>query len=162
MFSYILESGGELTQFGGSLEDFNFLGYGKAFSAEGIHETDVGITWSFGYDDPQLFGSRWLASAGIATGPLLKSAYVGVARPFFSPDTKWSYGLGGFFSDEDQRLFDKGEEVSRLKIEMQGASISASRAFGKRFRKRRLEIAYNYLNREHRSLGELTATPAAG
>lgn len=159
VLGYIIESGGGLTEVGGNLEEFNFLGAGKSLYAEAVHEVDLGTTWYFDYSDPQLFGSHWNGSIGFSTGPLLESFFFGFGLPFYSPDAPWSYGLAGFAFDETVRLFDQGRVSSLHKEESQGLLLDASRAFGKRYRKRRVEVAYRYENRQFAALGEQTTTP---
>ena len=157
--SYIVESGGGYTQLGGSIEEVNFLGLGKMLYAEGIHESDVGWAWSFLYDDPQLFGSRWKSYAGFSTGPLLNSIKASIYRPYISIDTRWAGGFGGYYWDETQRLFHKGIEISRLKYKTEGAYINVSRAFGKRYRRRSIEIGFDYQKREFKPIEGQTTTP---
>jgi len=157
--SYVLESGGGLTQIGGNFEEVNFLGLGKKLFVQGVNESDVGWTWTTSYDDPQLFGSRWKGNVRLSAGPLIKSAVFTFNRPYISLDTRWAGGFGGFYLDETQRLFEQGIEVSRLKYQTEGAYVYISRAFGERFRKQRIHLSYNYQNRDFSPLGDQTTTP---
>lgn len=156
---YILESGGGLTQAGVELVESNLFGLGKTIAVEGVYETDVGTTWGVDYWDPQLFGSRWVGSAGYATGPLIEAADFSLARPLASPDDKWSYGFGGFLADATIRLFDQGEEVSRHSEESDGAWAYVVRAFGERFAKKKLGLSYYYNERLFGALGDQTTQP---
>jgi len=158
--SYVLESGGGLTQIGGNFEEVNFLGLGKKLFLQAVNESDVGWTWTTSYGDPQLFGSRWKAGARLLAGPLIKSISVSVNRPYISLDAQWAGGFSGFYVDEIQRLFEGGEEVSRINYRTEGGGAYISRAFGERYRKKRLSIAYNYQKREFSPMGDLTTTPS--
>jgi outer membrane protein assembly factor BamA len=157
--SYVLESGGGLTQIGGNFEEVNFLGLGKKIFVQGVHESDVGLTWTLSFDDPQLFGSRWKGNTRLKKGPLIKNITVSFARPYISLDSRWAGGFAGFYLDETQRLFEAGDEVSRVKYLSEGASAYISRAFGERYRKKRIQLSYSYQNREFSPMGELTTTP---
>ncbi len=138
--SYVLESGGGLTRIGGNFEEVNFLGLGKKLFAQGVNESDVGWTWTLSYGDPQLFGTRWRANTRLNAGPLIKSVTLDFSRPYISLDTRWAGGFGGYYLDETQRLFEEGKEVSRIKYQTEGAYVYLSRAFGERFRKKRIQF----------------------
>ncbi len=157
--SYVLESGGGLTKIGGNFEEVNFLGLGKNLFIQGVNESDVGWTWTTSYGDPQLFGTRWKGNARLNAGPLIKSVTVDFARPYISLDTRWAGGFGGYYLDETQRLFEQGAEVSRITYQTEGAYAYISRAFGERFRKKRIQLSYNYQNRDFSPIEGQTTTP---
>ncbi len=160
LVSSIFTRGGGRTVFGGALEEFNLLGHGKQVFLEGRHEPE-GTTWTLRYDDPQLFGSRWTNREAFVTGPFIKSAFATIVRPFFSPDTKWAGGASVSASDVTVREFDRGLEINRFVSESRGVQLFVNRAFGERYRKRRLRLAYSFQDRDISDLGDLTnSTPS--
>ena len=156
-----IESGGGLTQIGGSLKESNLFGLGKQVSIDGFWENDVGLTWTFGLLDPHVFGSAYRLVGLYQTGPLVQTVIGGFQRPFDGPDAKWAYGITGFATDEDVRLFQSGSEASRYNIKSQYLDGWARHAFGERFKKKTLEVSYTYSNRDFDSLGTLTRAPLA-
>ena len=159
ILGFSIQSGGGLTGVGGSFDEYNLFGLGKRATINGFWENDVGMTWTLGYNDRQLVGTRYRLTAGYSTGPLIRSGVLNFSRPLHSPDDKWTYGGGVYAVDEIQRLFNQGVEFSRMKFETQGASGWIRRAFGKRFQKKRVELNYSYQNRDFDSLGTATNSP---
>ena len=157
--SFVAEGGGGLIGLGVSLEEYNFLGTGKYLFAEAYNESDVGTTWSFAYDDPRIFGSRWRGSVAYSTGPLNQSLYANLYRPFFYSDSKWSYGTDVLYDDLIQRVFNDGTEVSRSRLLTRGFYLDASYAWGKRYEKKRLFSNYRLVDRKFSELGEQTTLP---
>lgn len=159
LLSYVFSQGGGRTTFGGSIEEFNLLGFGKRIFTEVRHESAEGTTFTLRYTDPQLLSSRWTTEASFVTGPFVKDYSAQVIRPFFSLDTEWAGGVAGNVRDETIRLFDDGEEVSRLRLESEAMRVTVARAFGSRFHKKRLQLSYRFQNRDFTALGNLTTTP---
>ncbi|NIV91834.1 BamA/TamA family outer membrane protein [candidate division KSB1 bacterium] len=159
LVSYIFNQGGGRTEFGGSIEEFNLLGLGKRIFSEIRYEQSEGTTFTLRYSDPQLFFTRWTTEETLITGPFIQSFSAEVIRPFFALDTKWAGGVSGNVTDRTIRLFDSGEETSRLRLETQGFQILGGRAFGSRFRKTRLQLTYRFQERVFISLGDLTTSP---
>ncbi len=155
LVSTIFDRGGGRTTVGAALEEFNFLGYGKQGFIEGRHEPE-GTTWTFRYDDPQLFGSRWTASQLLITGPLVKSYSGEIVRPFYSPDTDWSWGASAATTERIVREFDAGTETNRFERESDGVDVFVSRAFGRRFRKIRLSAGYAFQQRHFAAIPDRT------
>ncbi len=145
--STILSSGGGRTIFGGALEEFNLLGYGKQLFAEASHERHEGTTLSFRYRDPQLFDSRWTAEGRFVDGPFDRLSSGQIVRPFFSPDTKWSWTIEGAGSDRVRREFSAGLESNRFRRQVNSLRLAAERAFGPRYRKVRARLAYQFQDR---------------
>lgn len=145
--STILSSGGGRTTYGGALEEFNLLGYGKQFFAEASHEKSEGTTLTFRYRDPQLLSSRWTAEANIVDGPFAQVFSGQIVRPFFSPDTKWAWRVEGVDSDRIRREFDSGRESNRFRRRVSSILFAGERAFGARYRKTRLRLAYQFQDR---------------
>ncbi len=140
----LFESGGGLTEVGLTATDANLAGFGKKVWFEGVHKTDVGITFAAGYKDPQVLGSRWTANTSFRSGPLVDAVDLSLVRPFYSPDTQWAYGGYGRWREESVRLFDSGEEVSRIRESSQFAQVFVTRAVGQRFKKLTAEFLFVY------------------
>lgn len=154
-----INGGGGLATGTVKLEELNLLGLGKKLLAEGIYESDVGWTGKFGYSDPQLFNSRWVGTAKYTIGPLVESLFVGVARPLYSIDTKWSYGGAFFKTDQIIRLFEEGEESSRFAKDQILAQGYMKRSFGERFQKTNIKLELKYLKKDFSTLGSATTAP---
>ena len=158
--SAIIAGGGGRATYGGAVEEFNLLGFGKQLLAEASHEREEGTTWTFRYRDPQFAGSRWLTDASVVTGPFVDLFSASLLRPFFSPDTRWSWGISGGFSDRNIREFSAGSEVNRFRREVASFAASAENAFGRRYAKSRVRLRYRYQNRDFSELpGATTALP---
>ena len=157
--SVILESAGGLTRAGGAIAEYNLLGHGKYLYLDAIYESDVGTTFSANYDDPYLFGSNYEMAVDLRYGPLIESVSVSAGRPFRSLGSKWAYGADGYYMDRIDRLFDNGEEVSRLGANEHGFQLDGTRAWGERLARKTLKLAYQYNDESYRTLGDLTTTP---
>ncbi|MCH7599972.1 MAG: hypothetical protein IH973_09460 [Myxococcales bacterium] len=48
---------------GAAVNEINLGGFGKEVLLEGVHTTDVGTSFAASYNDPQVFGSRWIANS---------------------------------------------------------------------------------------------------
>lgn len=159
LVSYILNRGGGRTIFGGTVEEFNFLGYGKRLFAEVSHEVSEGTQFAFTYKDPQFLYSRWTTKATVVTGPFIDTFSAEMIRPFFSLDTKWAGGISVSTTNQLLRLFEQGEEVSRLQLESDALQLTGGRAWGGRFHKQRLQLSYRLQRRDFTALDTLTTSP---
>ena len=158
LLSWILNTGGGRTIFGGSVEEFNFLGLGKRIFVQLTHEVSEGPTLTLRYNDPQLLFSRWTAQAGFVSGPFIKNLTAQLVRPFYSLDTRWAFGLGGNVRDEILRLFEDGQEASRLRFENVGFEMLGARAFGTRYQKAKLQLSYRFQKRDFETIEGGTTT----
>lgn len=157
--SAIVNRGGGRTILGGALEEFNFLGLGKQIFTEVRHEISEGTQYTLNYTDPQLFFTRWTTQETFISGPFIRNFSAQFVRPFFSLDTRWAGGVAGNAREETLRLFDQGEEASRLELDSKGFEVFGARSFGGRFKKTGIRVGYRFLNRDFSSLAELTTTP---
>jgi outer membrane protein assembly factor BamA len=157
--SYLISSGGGLTEVSGSLTEFNLLGFGKQLSTEATWVSDEGLTWDFSYSDPQFFGTKWSSYASYTTGPFITGGYLSFDHPYFSPDSKWAGGIGGTYYNQTQRIFNEGVEVSRVRLVTKSAVAYVSNSMGKRFKKLRTRILFSYEDRDFSGLGDQTTTP---
>lgn len=155
LLSAVFRSEGGRTIYGGALEEFNLLGFGKRIFFEAKHEPEGNI-FTFRYTDPQLFSSRWTTQETFITGTFIKNLSAQITRPFFGLDTKWAGGMSASVNNQTLRLFDAKEEVSRLRFESDGFQLFAARAFGRRFKKTKLQLTYRFRRRDFGDLGKLT------
>jgi hypothetical protein len=109
--------------------------------------------------EPRFAGTKIQNTVGVAKGPLIELIYVDFTKPFFSSDSKWSYGIYGLLQDEIQRLFDEGKEYSRIGYNRNMAESFISFAYGQRYKKRKVKSKYRYEDRNFVSLGEATTSP---
>jgi outer membrane protein assembly factor BamA len=161
LLSGIFQRGGGRTIFGGAVEEFNFLGFGKQIFTEIRHERTEGTQLTLRYTDPQVVGSRWTTEQTLIRGPFVKSYTGRVVRPFYSLDTEWAGGITAIVSDDINRQFDRNLEFNRFRLESKGFQVFGSRAFGKRFKKIRTQLSYRALKRDFSPIDGLTTTPLA-
>ena len=96
----------------GFLEN-NFLGQGKvvgAFLEQGIDRLTRGVS----YEDRQFLGSRWDAFGGYGRDQKGRDWEAALTRPFYSTRVPASGGGSVFVSDDQDRLFQNGDEVVRF------------------------------------------------
>lgn len=155
LVSTIFDKGGGRTTVGGALEEFNFLGYGKQGFVEGRHEPE-GTTWTFRYNDPQLLGSRWTTQQLFVNGPFTRRFSSEFGRPFYSLDTRWSWGGALSLDKNIVREFDRGLEMNRFERQSNSLTVFVDRAFGLRFKKTRVRLEYQFQNRDFSPTFDLT------
>lgn len=158
LLSTIFRSEGKRTILGASIEEFNLLGFGKHVFTEFRHEPEGNII-SLSYTDPLLMGSRWTTRVAFERGPFIDLVSARLVRPFYSLDTRWAGGVSFLVRNEKQRLFEQGEEISRVLLETNDARWFIARALGSRFDKTRLQLTYRFSERNFSALDSATTTP---
>jgi len=151
--------GGGLAEISAHLIEFNLAGFGKKLFGEAVYENDVGTTWKAGYSDYQLFNTRWVGLARYTKGPLIESVFLSARMPLWSPDSKWSYGGTAYVADREIRLFEDGDEVSRIGKDQVQASAFLKRSLGERFKKLDLTFKVDYLKADFFALPGQTNSP---
>ena len=109
--------------------DSNFLGFGKDLLL--ARETrPERTTATVGYQDPQLFGSRWLFGSSYQSLSDGRTRAFNLERPFFSFDTSWAVTLR--VKEEETRLatFNRTVETYALKSRSRSAELSGGLSFG--------------------------------
>src|SRR5687768_5117354 len=108
--------GGE-TEWGIGLSDSNLFGTGKTVEIGRESEIDRDQT-TLGYADGNLFGTRVQLRALFADASDGQRHELGVERPFFALDTRWS--AGGSIHDEQRidTMYDLGEEIDEFRHEL--------------------------------------------
>lgn len=101
---------GNRGSFGFQLQEENFLGWGKYLNI-GFDSDVERDTWSFRYQDPNIFGTRWTTEIGYQnrTDGFFKD--IRISRPFFSLNTPRAWG-GRWESEEIiEHLYAANESV---------------------------------------------------
>jgi len=105
-------AGGENTS-GIALSEINILGTGKRLKLEyknGLDRTTTSVT----YDDPNLFGTRVTMNASHENSSDGQADTLTIQRPFFSIETRWSYGISGNRTEEVNTVFQGGDDVAEF------------------------------------------------
>lgn len=119
-------AGGESSYTLGFLEH-NFLGTGKEIGAFVRKDIDRHLRgWL--YRDPQLFGSDWTFSAGYGRDEKGRDWETRLEKPFYSVLVPHSEGAGYRFHDDEDRLFENGNEVASFQNRSQELRVFGSYA----------------------------------
>jgi outer membrane protein assembly factor BamA len=113
---------GGLSEWGAGLEDRNLLGMGKALKVS--HRSLIERDETFiSYTDPHLLGSRVQLATVFADASDGYRRDVGVERPFYSLDTRWS--LGGSVGNEQRTdtIYDLGEEIDEFQHDLRRSTL---------------------------------------
>lgn len=103
--------GGQNSFSAGFVEE-NFLGFGKYVSYFNSHE--AGVTENdFTYNDPQFFNTRWNFGGELKKTTLGDTEILNLQRPFYSINTRYSYGTTYDNSQVLSKLYQNGTEISR-------------------------------------------------
>ncbi len=142
--AHIARAGGNtITSF--SFSEMNLLGRMKNLLVErrnDIDRTTTGIT----YADPRLFGTRFFLNANYSDNSDGISRSLGVGRPFFSLDSRWSVIAAGQHLKQTSRLFRDGDAVSEFGQTTDTMNFSYAFSSGLQdSRVRRYGFGYGYL-----------------
>lgn len=97
-------------------EDTNFLGLGKQIGMARSSDVDR-TSWRLTYVDPHLFGSWWTLSTAYSSMSDGTEQALGLSRPFYALDSRWSANLGA--SDEDRAIsrYSLGKRIERYNMQ---------------------------------------------
>lgn len=112
--SYGRSGGANHTGF--QLEEGNLLGFGKDLSIERDSDVERSV-WTFGYTDPNLFGSRWELDTMYASASDGGTRAFKIDHPFFSLDTRWYAELDGVSRKQTDRIYDATAVVNQYQTE---------------------------------------------
>jgi outer membrane protein assembly factor BamA len=117
-FEYGRSGGSNRSSLG--IQDFNFLGYGKALEVS--HKSDRDRNSNvLAYNDPNLGYTRWTMDLELRDNSDGHDWLAAVGRPFFALDTENSYGLSVQDSDSLQRRYALGKEADIYRREQTSA-----------------------------------------
>lgn len=145
-------AGGKSFYSAGFLEN-NFLGYGKqvgAFIRKDIDRFVRGLS----YRDPALLGTKWSASAGYGKDEKGREWESRLERPYRYPRERHSEGGAVHVRDDQDRLFENGEEAAVFDHHTNDVRVFASRAIKpSSTRVRRVSLAHERLEDEFSKIG---------
>jgi hypothetical protein len=117
-----LDRAGGQTEWGIGLSDNNLLGTGKTFEIGYESEIDRDRAL-LGYSDGNVFGTRVQLSAMLANASDGHRRQLGVERPFFSLDTRWSTGGSVLGEQRVDPMYDLGEQIDEFGHEIEALSV---------------------------------------
>ena len=104
--------GGE-SEWNAMLREYNLLGLGKQIQI-GYEKTIDRTFTDFAYQDPLLFGTRWILSTeyrGLSDGT---AKYATLYHPFYDVNTPWAVGFMANYTKNIQTFYERGEPVYNL------------------------------------------------
>lgn len=107
--------------------EHNFLGTGKeigAFVRKDIDRLLRGMV----YKDPQFLGSRWTLSTGYGRDEKGRDWQASLEKPFYSVLVPHSEGVNYAISEDEDRLFEDGDEVTKFQHREQDLRVFAAYA----------------------------------
>ncbi|MBI5240313.1 MAG: hypothetical protein HY926_07550 [Elusimicrobia bacterium] len=120
--------GGE-SFFSYGLQETNLFGRNKAVSF--LHsQKGPTVSNDLRYTDPRLLGSRLRLSTMLAKTHHGESTGVDLARPFYSIDAPFAYGVGWTRSNSEDTIYQGGESYSQSLEHGRSAMLSAGRRLG--------------------------------
>ncbi|MBX5462676.1 MAG: hypothetical protein IRZ28_16500 [Steroidobacteraceae bacterium] len=126
-FSFGRSGGTNSTSF--EFEDSNFLGFGK-FVQAGVGSDVDRTSTTFEWRDPNVLGSRWQSGAKFANSTDGGGFELGLVRPFYSLDARWSAGLSALADESVQRRYALGEVVDGFQRGQREFNVFAGRSSG--------------------------------
>ncbi|HSP06170.1 MAG TPA: hypothetical protein VLR94_03290 [Acidobacteriota bacterium] len=132
--------GKQTYQFG--VQESNFLGLGKTVGI-GYNNDPERATYSFLYQDPQFWNSRWNFDSNFQRSSDGWRYVTDFVRPFYSMDTKWAYGASYDSGIYTQQLHYKGKTAAEIDTDHRNGFFFAARSWGQRYNKRKLGGIFN-------------------
>jgi hypothetical protein len=99
---------GGTNKVGLDIEDQDFLGRGELVSLTWGRNVDRDTLLGV-YEDPQILGTWWRGRVAYADNTDGSFGELGVGRPFYSLDTRWSAGLGLVAGDRVNSRYEQGD-----------------------------------------------------
>jgi outer membrane protein assembly factor BamA len=126
-FSFGRSGGTNHTNF--EFEDSNFLGLGK-FVQAGIGSDVDRTSTIFEWRDPNVLGSRWRSGVRFADSTDGGGFELGITRPFYSLDTRWSAGVSALSDESVERRYSLGEIADGYERDQREANVFAGWSSG--------------------------------
>ena len=117
----------DTTLWSAGVSDTNLLGWGKELSVDHIVTLDRSAN-RFWYRDPQLAGSRFRLTAGVADLSDGEAGLLAVGRPFYALEDTWSFAAQASTFTRSDSLFEAGEETVRLRHLATSGDVEVARA----------------------------------
>ena len=132
-------------EWGFSLEESNFLGFGKTVALE--YSDDVERSkYEALYFDPQFLNTRWNFETSYQSASDGWRHTMDVLRPFYSLDTKWAYGVSMDSGVSTRKFYRKGRAVAEIDNDHRSGIVFMARAWGERYDKRKIGILFSLDN----------------
>ncbi len=127
-----------------SVEEGNFLGLGKTVRL-GYEKDRERSTYEVLYYDPQFWNTRWKLQSGFANASDGYRYITDFTRPFYSQDTKWSYGMSWDSGTYSTQLYSRrgGRKVAEIDTDHRTGLFFTARSWGERYNKRRFGVVFN-------------------
>ncbi len=123
-------SGGE-GKLGATIGESNLLGLGLRLKAKYVYRKENQKV-RFSFSEPRLFSSRHHLSAAVSLADNSHRYRISLSRPFYSLDTRWSWGGSALLEESSLAYFDKGDTVNLMPTELSASRIFLMRAWGDR------------------------------
>jgi hypothetical protein len=120
-FGFRREGGENTARIG--IEDSNFFGFGKDVTIQWSTNVDR-TTMLYQYRDPNVAGTRVQTSLAYADNSDGSSWKIDAGRPFFSLDTRWAVGGGGFSQAGVNSLWNLGQVIHEFRQEETNYQVS--------------------------------------
>ena len=117
----VSRAGGE-NKFGAEIEELYLFGRGKQLSAGYTHDVDrtsLGVAWR----DPAVWGSRWTSNASYTDSDDGNGWTLGLERPFYALDTRWSAGFSAGSVSEIENRYALGTRVDAWRADRQALEL---------------------------------------
>lgn len=110
-------------------EDSNFLGLGK-FVQAGLGNDVDRTSATFEWRDPNVLGSHWRSGFRFADSTDGGGFELGLARPFYSLDTRWSAGVSVLQDESVEKRYSLGEIADGYRRDQREANVFAGWSSG--------------------------------
>jgi hypothetical protein len=128
-----------------SIEESNFLGYGKTIGLE--YSDDVERSkYEALYFDPQFLNTRWNFETVYGNASDGWGHTADLIRPFYSLDTKWAYGVSWDAGTKTKPLYLKSRTVAEIDEDHSSGIVFMARAWGDRYDKRKFGVLFSLDN----------------
>jgi hypothetical protein len=137
--------GSGYSEWGMSIEESNFLGFGKTVAIE--YSDDVERSkYEALYYDPQFLNSRWKFETSYQDASDGWGHTLNLIRPFYSLDTKWAYGFAWDTGTRTKPLYHKTQTVAEIDEDHRVGIAFMARAWGERYDKKKFGILFSLDN----------------
>ncbi len=123
-------SGGEYN-YGGRIEELNFLGYGYKIKVEGLYRTEnnIGLAAYFNLQKKRLFRSEYYLNYEILSSKIRTEQKFELSKPYRTLSTDYSYGLTGLISSGNDFDFYFRDKVTKYPYRDKNLKFWLSRAW---------------------------------
>ncbi len=124
------ETGGGNVKISAYCDEKNIAGLGIGLETTVQYSEDKDNGFSIKAYDNRFLGTRDIANVFISDFKFSRQYDFSLVRPFYTPQTRWSFAIAAQFDRYRQRLFYSGVEFFRYKKNFDFLQVKQSRAFG--------------------------------